>query len=503
MPTNFKAWFGTTTRPVTLFVEDAAFNIQGNSTGEEAGSDVVTTAEAVAAVLTQPPTDDGIFILGLSFGVFSSLDYENISNTLHDGKNVGTMAAPSYPSNWNGARRGIETVLKTSCKLSEIVVSGNKFRDILLLRSLELSLRMVLAWSFWDGQQSSYSVKLLGTFAVSLPRLVGHRDYLRTVLPQPNIAVPSVQAKGCFLQSPQQGSSRWYPGFIGSPNNHCVTLLLIPDIAGGGQSHVTPSKKEDAPFSQEHQIVTSAKEGIFISFTRDIGAGVTKDNANKEGRYFEYVRYESPNHLQRKVFLAVGCAITFPSGTAFRLYSNKCIDMQVAVFIHAVTDLKGTVGTAGVQKSISDSLPVLQWPFPSDSLQQERFGVTGVHTARKRSTTSLVLLGCIPSFKGIFHADLRVHVKKEVDARSEDRSVNTQPPEWEQFHYVSTVGMKSLFNNYGDPLQTTKSRQIVLSVLPLNSIWKKSVQQNRSLEDFASNEFDELLGNIRKTRLVK
>lgn len=82
----------------------------------------------------------------------------------------------------------------------------------------------------------------------------------------------------------------------------------------------------------EKKFVTG--RGIYIYLSRDVGAAVSGMTTNS--RYFEYVRYDSLNTLIRKLFVNVGCAITFSASTGFRLYSNKEVDLNVAIFVHSI-----------------------------------------------------------------------------------------------------------------------------------------------------------------------
>lgn len=494
MSTQSTTWFGTKARPVTTFIDRNAV----------VSSEKSRSSTARSILQWSSKHKQGIFVLGHSFGPVKALPVNEMEKSFAEKLFIGNLSPPSYPPGWTGVTRSLDTLNNASATLYRLRMFTGPLSDGIkapfdFLESLDVVIKMSLASYFVDDDSHTHSVHSLSRFLVTLPVLLGHRDFLRVIVgvkDTANTGSTSVTQEGCMLSSCDE--IPWQPNY-NSLSSYTVTIVVLPSknqtgsmpSSSGGMNEGTPD------------FVDKQAKGIYVILSRDVGQAVSIRSPPREERYFEYVRHNSPNYEHRQFFVALGCGMTFPANMVMRFYSSSECDVQISVFVNNILPhgMRETLASHTIKQKLfpsSKGLPRLNWPHPPTSPVSTRKG-----TQEEKAQSSappeddignplLVQMGCVPSYKGVYSGDLRSHILEEVQLRRtttvgiEGNDVFKHP-----VCYITQNPRTSMSYINGNHIQTDVSMQSKVSNVPVPRMLAMMKREGfrRGLWNVSSEEF--------------
>lgn len=470
------AWFGTPANPIHLLFNEV--DIESGTFQEE---------EEIKYGIAE--NDENVFktVLGISFENLNLTHCCDILKLISKQKIIGILHPPSYSSDWSGFRRGMEGITKSFPTLKNLTPYENELTSVDLFESLDFAMKMAISWPLRNENSSTHFVNSVSRYAIVLPKLIGHRDYLRVAVHSDDSEIPGRTRTGCFLTSREGSNVPWSPR-PGCPSRYTVTLVVLPDL---NSCNISERKKVIQSCRDVTAQDVDINRGIYISLTTDIGCASTCSTDCSTG-YFEYVRFNTPDNLCRKFFVEFGCALLIPTSCAFRIYSHSIVDVTVIALIHRVS----SCSVEDIQQPTDryEKYHILDFPFRDmeDSKSLPEFGFVPECVSEREKE---VVLGTLPSIKGVQSLDLRKHIFKEVHERAAiSKVVSPEVPV-----HVTTVTSIPSFSKSDSSLQCNPflfKKRVSISQLPMKSILGKAKSESRLLYAYSSIDFEELLKTL-------
>lgn len=534
---TFNIFFGTNDHPVTLFTDPLVRD------GTMIPDVSLLLADSIRSFTTPSAVPLLTFSIGSHVEHISEQDLRGVSAELFhlsatkykNKTSTYPLAGPAYTPDWSGIRRALQDTASTPPTITNIHALADITKPYVAALDAFYKIAIASLLSRGPGSDTSFinipvpnehfrrtNVCTVGRFILSLPPLIGMRDFIRIIDHSHTPSVGMTKEEGllispksttsCWLPVPQTSSSYLATYFIVPSFNHSSLLtdhhrldlegkedpdgregkLGLPPTPIKSSSSRTPrassrsSARNPSSTSPSSSFSDHLSTGLIVTVTSEV---MQCRATNFMDAYFECVKPETTRSGLRQYYIPSGSGITLPAALAVRFHSHATHHMFVVCFVHsAVSPMSVATPAHSDPAATFGTLSPFAYPFLDNvKAQAESLTAAPIH-AENPSTTgqsaTRTVAGAIPVIKGVGVARARSEILNTVLSASSAGS-RASRPSYNMVHVAAAKNRDEVQSAYGNRYMAESSYDALrITTFPFSGISSFLVKRGQTLFDF-------------------